>query len=231
MAADAPLAAAFRRPDGSRSYLAYNAGAAPITDIGRSLRADAPIVLLDVDTGARWPYFAEMDAQADPAEGALLVIRPARNLTEGHRYAVALRNLRTASGAAIAAQRGFTIYRDRIATGNATLEARRNHLDSVLNQLGAAGVARDSSLFLAWDFTVASERSLSERSLSIRDQTFDPLGADGVLDHTVTSVDEAPNANTLRRVKGTFEVANYREQKDKFIIKSVEDIMTNLDDH
>ena len=123
-------------------------GAAPITDIGRSLRADAPIVLLDVDTGARWPYFAELDAQADPAEGALLVIRPARNLTEGHRYVVALRNLRTASGATIAAQRGFTIYRDRIATGNATLEARRTHLDSVLNQLGAAGVARDSSLFL-----------------------------------------------------------------------------------
>ena len=28
-----------------------------------------------------------------------------------------------------------------------------------------------------------------------------------------------------------FEVAMYREQKDKFIIKSVEDIMTNLDDH
>lgn len=28
-----------------------------------------------------------------------------------------------------------------------------------------------------------------------------------------------------------FEVANYREQKDKFIIKSVEDIMTSLDDH
>ena len=167
------------------------------------------LVLLDVDTGARWPYFAELDAQADPAEGALLVIRPARNLTEGHRYVVALRNLRTASGAAIAAQRGFTIYRDRIATGNATLEARRNHLDSVLNQLGAAGVARDSSLFLAWDFTVASERSLSERSLAIRDQTFDPLGADGVLGHTVTSVEETPNASTLRRIKGTFEVPNF----------------------
>ncbi len=28
-----------------------------------------------------------------------------------------------------------------------------------------------------------------------------------------------------------FEVASYRESKDKFIIKSVEDIMTNLDDH
>ena len=36
-------------------------GAAPITDIGRSLDPDAPIVLLDADTGERHPYWAELD--------------------------------------------------------------------------------------------------------------------------------------------------------------------------
>ncbi|MFM8972043.1 MAG: hypothetical protein ACKOOG_05280 [Actinomycetota bacterium] len=182
--------------------------AAPITDIGRSLRADAPIVLLDATTGARWPHWAELDAQADPAEGALLVIRPARNLVEGHRYIVALRNLRTASGAAIPAQRGFTLYRDRIATGDARLEARRAHLDSVMNQAGAAGVARDSSLFLAWDFTVASTRNITGRMLHIRDDAFARIGS-GAPAFTVTSVTDGVDSRIFRRVEGTYEVPMY----------------------
>ncbi|MGH3387663.1 MAG: hypothetical protein ACRDOO_02150, partial [Actinomadura sp.] len=68
-------------------------GAAPITDIGRSLRADAPIVLVDTATGERWPYWAELDANATTPERQALIVRPARNLREGHRYAVALRGL------------------------------------------------------------------------------------------------------------------------------------------
>ncbi|MDA0638907.1 hypothetical protein OUY22_36320, partial [Nonomuraea sp. MCN248] len=71
-------------------------GAAPITDIGASLDRDAPIVLLDLDTGERRPYWAELDANA-PEDRRLLIVRPARNLTEGHRYAVALRDLRDAA--------------------------------------------------------------------------------------------------------------------------------------
>lgn len=183
-------------------------GAAPITDIGRSLRADAPIVLLDTTTGTRWPYWAELDQQADPGEGALLVIRPARNLVEGHRYIVALRNLRTAAGAIIPAQRGFTLYRDRIPTGSTVLEARRAHLDSVMNQIGAAGVVRDASLFLAWDFTVASTRNITGRMLHIRDDAFARIGG-GAPAFTVTSVTDGVDSRTFRRVEGTFEVPTY----------------------
>ena len=49
----------------------------------------------------------------------MLIIRPARNLEEGERYIVALRNLRNASGKEIKPGRGFRIYRDRIKTGAA----------------------------------------------------------------------------------------------------------------
>ena len=58
-------------------------GAAPITDIGASLDRDQPIVLLDTDTGERWPFFAELDAQADPPDQRALIIRPAKNLHRG----------------------------------------------------------------------------------------------------------------------------------------------------
>ena len=68
-------------------------GAAPLTDIGRSLDADAPIVLLDADTGERRPFFAELDANipaADRPTDQLLFIRPAAELHRGsplHRRA------------------------------------------------------------------------------------------------------------------------------------------------
>ena len=48
-------------------------------------------------------------------------------------------------------------------------------MESLFTTLGQAGIARDD-LYLAWDFTVASERNLSERALSIRDDAFAQLG-------------------------------------------------------
>ena len=66
---------------------------APSTNIGLSLAANAPIVILDTVTHARVPYFAELDAQTHKSSEQLLLIHPAVALTEGHRYAVVLRNL------------------------------------------------------------------------------------------------------------------------------------------
>jgi len=149
-------------------------GAAPITDIGASLRPDQPIVLLDTNTGKRWPFFAELDAQADPPDRRALIVRPAENLIEGHRYVVALRNLEDTSGAPIAAGRGFQLYRDRIPTFSPAIEGRRGHMERVLRDLGRTGVDR-RDLFLAWDFTVASEQNLAGRMLHIRDDAFASL--------------------------------------------------------
>ena len=69
-------------------------GSRPSTNIALSLAANSPIVILDTTTHARVPYFAELDAQTSNPAKQLLLIHPAVALTEGHRYAVALRNLR-----------------------------------------------------------------------------------------------------------------------------------------
>jgi len=182
-------------------------GIANVTDIGRSLAPDAPIVLVDADTGAHWPYFAELDANAPNDAQRALIVRPARNFLEGHRYVVAFRHLVDTSGAPIAASRAFQLYRDRIPTFIPTVEGRRAHLESVFRTLARADVAR-SDLYLAWDFTIASERSLSERLLHIRDDAFASLHG-GVPSFTVDSVQEAPNPNLLRVVSGTFAVPLY----------------------
>jgi hypothetical protein len=182
-------------------------GAAPITDIGRSLDPNQPIVLLDADTGQRWPFFAELDAQADPSTARMLIIRPARNLTEGHRYIVALRDLRDGSGSRIAAGRGFQLYRDGIPTFSSVIENRRAHMDSIFRSLGHVGVGR-SDLDLAWDFTVASGRNLSERLLHIRDDAFAGLRS-GTPAFAVTETVDNVSADIFRRVTGTFDVPNY----------------------
>src|SRR6185295_11785939 len=101
----------------------------------------------------------------------VVIIRPARNFDEGERYIVALRNLKNARGGPIRAGRGFRLYRDRIRTGAKPIEKRRAHFEQLFRKLKRAGVRR-GSLYLAWDFTVASERSLTERMLHIRDDAF-----------------------------------------------------------
>ncbi len=73
-------------------------GAAPITDVARSLRRDAPIVIIDTNTGRRWPYFAELDVDAPDDAARTMIIRPAINFLEGHRYVIGLRDLKDAQG-------------------------------------------------------------------------------------------------------------------------------------
>ncbi len=78
---------------------AARSGLAGIGDLQASLKKDAAVVLLDATTGKRAPYWAELDANPTDGEQPLLIVRPAVNLTEGHRYVVGMRGLRDARGA------------------------------------------------------------------------------------------------------------------------------------
>ncbi|GAA3241567.1 hypothetical protein GCM10010468_78870 [Actinocorallia longicatena] len=183
-------------------------GAAPITDIGGSLAPDAPIVVVDTATGERWPYFAELDANAtDPARRALIV-RPAKNFLEGHRYAVALRDLRDAAGRVIPPTAAFTRLLGPDLPAGDPLRARQAAERATLADLAARGVTTEG-LYLAWDFTVASGRNLSERILKIRDDAFAKLGA-RTPGYLVTEVTENPADDPIaREVRGTISVPSY----------------------
>jgi hypothetical protein len=172
--------------------------------------------VIDADTGERHPIFTELDANVPAAQQAadqLLIIRPAVNYTAGHRYVVALRNLKDAAGATIPARPAFANYRDGdvAGIGLGAAEARRPHMEQLFDELGEAGIERDD-LYLAWDFTVASTENTTGRMLSIRDRALDSLeGAAPTF--TVTSVTEQPREGVDRRVIGTFEVPNFLESK------------------
>ncbi|WP_433383943.1 hypothetical protein ACQPZX_22745 [Actinoplanes sp. CA-142083] len=156
-------------------------GIAPVTDVGRSLAGDAPIVLLDTRTWQRTPYWAELDAHGS----GLLIIRPAVALREATRYIVVLRGLRSGSGRMIPAPRHATTL----------------HLPP--------GLRRD--LYRAWDFTVASERNLTGRVVHMRDEAFAKLGrnAPAFTVTQVTDYTAEQDARIARQVRGTVAVPSY----------------------
>ena len=178
-------------------------GAAPISNIARSLEADSPIVLLNATTGARHPHWAELDSNAPAGEPRALIVRPAVNFDEGTRYIVAMRVLRDATGAVIPAGAAFLSQRGvcPISVGAPTPD------ESIFATLIRAGVACDD-LFIAWDFTVASERNLTERMLHIRDNAFASL-AGAAPAFTVDAVTNTPGVQVTRTVSGSFTVPNY----------------------
>jgi hypothetical protein len=185
-----------------------------------SLTPDAPIVLLDLATGQRVPYYAEVDAHpgAVSADRRLLIVRPLENLRAGHRYAVALRSMRDASGAIIEPDPVFAWYRgDGIDKPAGAEPARMSSFQRLFRDLHKAGVPKHD-LHLAWSFTVASDQGLTGRAVHIRDEAFGALGdtdlADGIVEgdapvFTVGSVQDFASGASLRRIEGNVLVPNF----------------------
>ncbi|MEZ5154908.1 MAG: hypothetical protein R2718_02235 [Solirubrobacterales bacterium] len=223
-------------------------GLVPENDLHAFDDADAPLIVINADTGERQPIWAELDSNptsVDPSDdgpGGIgadpdntgdvnLIVRPAENFDFGERYIVALRNLENDSGEPIEAPIGFRVFRDGDITDQPEVESRRAHMESVIDDLvDKAGVARDS-LYMAWDFTVASEESVTGRATTIRDDAFARLGDTNLADReiqgdspswTITRVldqgDPIPSgergipAQIARRVEGTINVPCYLDE-------------------
>jgi hypothetical protein len=222
-------------------------GAAAITDMGKYAAPTAPIVLIDVQTGKRWPIWVEIDVnplgpfpttlaasdesgQDNPlpaprptnTANVNVLIHPAKNLINGHRYVVGMRHLKDRDGNVLTATQAFKSYRDgapQIPNPNAP-ESRREHFNKdVFPVLTEAGFAR-AELYQAWDFSVASATNIAGRLLHMRNDAFSQLGDTTMADRvvqgdapsfTVDSVTEAtnPDDNVRRTIQGSFTVPCY----------------------
>jgi len=186
------------------------------TYLDRSLETDSPSVLLDVDTGQRVLHWLEMDGRAtggDVPGRQALFLRPAQSLVPGHRYVVAMRDLKTVANDDVVAEAGFAALRDDVPSGDPAVEARRANMESaVFAPLATAGVARND-LVLAFDFVVQSESQLTRQMLSMRDQAFDwladveadPLAVPFTVDSVTDNDCNVPGTQTWRHVSGTFQ--------------------------
>jgi hypothetical protein len=149
-----------------------------VNDIARSLSRNSPIVVIDARTRKRQLVWAEVDMNATHRGNRLLEIHPGRNLREGHTYIVAIRGIRAKPSHA------FRVFRDGLRTRDRSLLRRRAHMNAIFRTLARAGIRR-KGLFLAWDFTVASERSIAGPLLSIRNDAFKRLGDTNLKDMRV----------------------------------------------
>ena len=191
-------------------------GATPINHIGRYTRKNTPVVVIDAKTGKRWPIWVEIDSAAEEASKPALEIHPAVNFAAGHRYIVALRHVKNAAGKKVEAPSAFRYYRDEMPTKQGRINARRKHFKGIFSKLKQAGIRRES-LYLAWDFTVASDMNNANRLLSIRNDAFAQLGDTNLADVTVqgsspqfeVESEEAEEEGKFLRVKGSFTVPCY----------------------
>jgi hypothetical protein len=183
----------------------------PIDDLAAYKNPNAAVVVIDAKTLQRNMIWTEMDANASSDSVRNLIVRPAKNFQEGHTYIVALRDLKDSNGQTIPAGSAFAGYRD-----GSTQDARTAHMDWIFSRLKKAGIKRNN-LYLAWDFTVASERNLTERMLHIRDDAFAQLGDTNLKDgkiqggapsFTVSRV-QSPGDGIARVVTGYFKVPCY----------------------
>ncbi|MDJ0877253.1 MAG: hypothetical protein QNI86_01520 [Halieaceae bacterium] len=190
-------------------------GAASFTDMSRSLDADAAIQVIDAATGERQLLWAELDSRPAADEARALMIRLARNLQDGGRYIVALQNLVAEDGSTIPSSDAFTVFKEGIPSDIPAFEDRRAGYEDIFAILESNGIPRES-LYLAWDFTVASTANITGRMLHIRDQAFTDLGGSAPLATILTadSPDESENADLARRITGTLSVPNFLDTVD-----------------
>lgn len=183
-------------------------GSVPLTDLGRYLSPDAPVVVIDVQTGKRHPIWTEIDVnplgpvpQLDVASGQSggavaapptrptntanvnFLIRPATNFLNGHRYVVGMRTLRDRDGQVLEATAGFRQYRDSGPLAAVDPRTERYEQD-IFPVLAEAGFARPD-LYQAWDFSVASDTNIAGRLLHLRNDAFAQLGDTTMADRVV----------------------------------------------
>jgi hypothetical protein len=208
------------------------------TDINLALNGqrNLGVVLLDATTGKQWPVWVEIDQYTKEA-GVLpagttspvqqdLMIHPAMNLLDGHRYVVGLRHLVTNNGKDAAQSPAFSAYVKDYLHHTTGGDARATHMDGVFKDLQEAGwtvSSKPGDLFLAWDFTTASSQNVTGRMLAIRDDAFEQLGetkaqidagvvagrAPSFTVSSVTNYTAKQNPNVIREIHGSFTVPCY----------------------
>jgi hypothetical protein len=197
-----------------------NTDPVPLNQLSEYDKKRAPIVVINARTGERQPIWAELDANATTPENTSLLIHPAVNYDAGERYIVAMRNLEDETGDELNAPQGFRYYRDDLPSKKKPIKKQRKRFKKIFKDLRNAEIDR-ADLYLAWDFTVASDENIAERMLAIRDDAFGQLGDTNLADVTVQgnspsfTVDSvqtftpAQDPEMARRVQGTFTVPCY----------------------
>ena len=192
------------------------------TDMSANGTSGVGVIVLDTTDGRAWPVWTEVDQYTSEAgvlpAGAVgsvqqdLIIHPAANLLDGHRYIVALRHIYGDDGSPVSPSPAFRAYRDGTASST---DPRTAHMKGIFDDLREAGWSQ-KDLYVAWDFTTASTESVTGRLLSIRNDALGQLGQtkSDMAAGTVTQDSKAP-AFTVS------SVTNYTPAQDQYVAREI----------
>ncbi len=177
-------------------------------DPSKSLAADSPIILLDMDTGERTPFFAETDQNEPEGETRDLIIRPLARLHEKARYAVAIRNtVMGADGNPLVSPPAFAAIVKGASFDHPLFDALASRYDDIFAALATAGVDK-SELVLAWDYVTASDAFLQGDLTTMRAAALPAMGAHGE-NLTFVATPQTNTAQSYMRYLGTFKSPNF----------------------
>jgi hypothetical protein len=186
-------------------------GLPPFTDIGSSLAAGSPVVLLDLDTMQRAPFFAEVDMNAPDPTQRSLIIRPMIRLQPKHHYGVAVRTaVKAADGSALPISPAFAaMLAGQPAPSDAPLLAgHEQDFQDLFTKLEAAGVPR-TDLVIAWDFRTASDEYLTSDLLTMRGAAIPAIGTNGANLTFTATPSSVSNPDVHALYTGTFKSPNF----------------------
>ncbi|MCW5805392.1 MAG: hypothetical protein KIT31_23685 [Deltaproteobacteria bacterium] len=195
-------------------------------DPAASLAADSPIILVDMTTGERTPFFAEVDQNTEPVVKRNLIIRPLARLHTSSRYAVGIRKtVKASTGGELAIPPGFAaiVAGATDFSGHPRFPALAARYDAIFAALAAQGVDK-SELALAWDFQTASDEFLRRDLTTMRDAAMPAIGANGAnLSFTATTKPNSPTS--FKRYLGTYKSPDFLtngERDDSVIRRSAD---------
>ncbi len=178
-------------------------------DLASSVQSTSTVQVIDLADGSHLPVMAELDANADPANGdrQSLIIRPMARLKNGGHYAVAIVGLHNAKGGDLTPP-GFRALRDKQPL-NKALTAMKASYEQLFTQLSSAGIARNHDLVLAWDVYIESDASVTTRLVTMRDTALAWVDGGHLGYHVTSSTDMPSDPNLLREIVGTIDVASF----------------------
>ncbi len=156
-----------------------------------------------------------------------MILRPSTRLATNRRYAVAVTDtIKTLTGTVPSSPPGWSAIRGGTAT-DAAAKAQMSKMPAIEAALMKAGVSMDHVL-VAWDFTTASDQSLTKTMSSMAQQTVAAL-KNGPLGYTITSVEMNFSQDALTRVLGTFKVPQFISQTNVAVAPATLNLDANGD--
>lgn len=204
-------------------------GLPPHTDLTKSMADDAPIVVMNMDTGERVPFFAEVDAneQITEAKDRALLIRVVKRMAPKSRYVVAIRKtVKAADGSELPPNPAFQAIVDGTSFDHPLFAKLAARYPDIFTKLAAAGIQK-TELALAWDFVTASDEFLTSDLLAMRTQALPMMAGNGAtLTYTATVKPGVGDPSLVSKfITGTFDAPmflNDLEADDSMMVRDAQ---------